>query len=82
MPNLRRAARIVATPRERSSIGAGDPFQKVVFLIAPMLAEGLWHRSGAETAAPTFDPAALADAFLQGHGAAPLDDSGCRRGGT
>jgi leucyl-tRNA synthetase len=82
MPNLRRAARIVATPRERSSIGAGDPFQKVVFQIAPMLAEELWHRSGAETAAPTFDPAALAGSFLQGHRVIPLDEGGCRRGGT
>ncbi len=76
MPNLQRAARIVAIHQERGDIGSGDPFQKVVFLIAPMLAEGLWRRGGAETGAPAFDPEAVADAFLQGHRAAPIDDPG------
>ncbi len=80
LPNLQRAARIVAIHQERGSIGSGDPFQKVVFLIAPMLAEGLWRRGGAETGAPAFDPVAVADAFLQGHRAAPIDEGGCREG--
>jgi hypothetical protein len=76
MPNLQRAARIVAIHQERGNTGPGDPFQKVVFLIAPMLAEGLWRRGGADTGAPAFDPEAVADAFLQGHRVAPIDDPG------
>ncbi len=67
MPNLQRAARVMATHQERGAIGPGDPLQKVMFLIAPMLAEGLWRRSGAGAQASALDPLAVADAFLDGH---------------
>ena len=68
LPNLQRAAHIVATHQERGAIAPGDPLQKVVALIAPLLAEGLWRRVGAGVAVPAFDPVAVADAFLRGHG--------------
>lgn len=70
MPNLQRAARIIATHQERGTITPGDPLQKVVFLIAPMLAEGLWRRGGAGVEVPAIDPAAVAKAFFEGHGSA------------
>lgn len=76
MPNLQRAARIVAGHQARGAIGPGDPLQKVVFLLAPVLAEGLWRRAvRGQDADPlsgvAFDPVVVANAFLQGHRPAP-----------
>lgn len=80
MPNLQRAVGIVARHQQQGAIGPGDPFQKVVLLIAPMLAEGLWRRSGIDgLRSPAFDPLTVADAFLRGHGLAP-PGAGCPPG--
>jgi AcrR family transcriptional regulator len=76
MPNLQRAARIVEAHQERGAIGPGDPFQMVVFLIAPMVVEGLWRRSGIAPQPPAPDPLAVADAFLRGHRPEPAHDDG------
>jgi AcrR family transcriptional regulator len=74
--NLDSAARIIAGHQERGCIGPGDPVQKVGYLIAPLLAAGLWARSGTALGVWDFDPWAVADTFLDGHGPAPADDRG------
>jgi AcrR family transcriptional regulator len=68
VPNMQRAARIIATHQERGAIGPGDPLQKVVYLIAPLLVAGLWERSGAGAPTAPPDPEGVVDAFLEGHG--------------
>lgn len=70
LPNLQRAAAVIATHQERGALTAGDPLQKVIALIAPLLVEGLWRRMDAGIAPPPFDPEAVAEAFLRGHAAA------------
>jgi AcrR family transcriptional regulator len=72
--NLDNAGRIVAGHQERGRILPGDPVQKVGYLIAPVLAAGLWARSGTALAAWEFDPWAVADAFLYGQRPAPAGD--------
>lgn len=74
MPNLQRAAQVMRVHQERGAIQAGDPFQKVVYLIAPLLAEGLWRRGGLAARTSAFDPIAVVDAFLRGHGPVPAGD--------
>jgi hypothetical protein len=44
--------------------------QKVLLLIAPLLAEGLWRRIDAGVKPPPLDPVEVAEAFLQAHGGA------------
>jgi AcrR family transcriptional regulator len=67
MPNLRRAAGILRGHQERGAIGPGDPLQKLVFLIAPLVADGLWRRSGVASEPPALDALDIADAFLRSH---------------
>ncbi len=67
MPNMQRAAGIIHAHQKRGAIGPGDPLQKLVSLIAPMIAEGLWRRSGLAPEPRTSDPLAAVDAFLGGH---------------
>ena len=68
MPNLRNAARIIAGHQDRGRIKPGDPMQKVTFLIAPLVAGGLWARSGNRLEAARLSPSSVVDAFLDGHG--------------
>lgn len=49
-------------------LGAGDPLQKVVQLIAPLMVEKLWRRMEVGAAPPAFDPDLVAEQFLRGHG--------------
>jgi AcrR family transcriptional regulator len=67
MPNLQNAARIIAAHQDQGRIGPGDPLQKVALLIAPVMAAGLWARTGVKVDAFKLDAAATADAFLDGH---------------
>lgn len=67
LPNLQRAAAVIATHQQRGAITPGDPLQKLVALIAPLLVEGLWRRIGAGVTLPRFDPDLVAEAFLRGH---------------
>ena len=70
LPNMQRAAAVMATHQQRGALTPGDPLQKVVTLIAPLLAEGLWRAMDADVTPPPFTPEAVAEAFLQGHATA------------
>ena len=66
MPNLVNAARVIAAHQERGHIAEGDPMQTLMTLIAPIMAFGLWARTGTTTLA-SYDPSALVTAFIDGH---------------
>lgn len=66
-PNLLNAARLIEAHQDRHELTPGDPMQKLVALIAPQLVFGLWARTGADMAAPPFDPDSLVAGFLNGH---------------
>lgn len=67
IPNLLNAARLIEAHQDRRELTQGDPLQKLVTLIAPQLVFGLWARTGADMAAPAFDPDILVAGFLNGH---------------
>jgi len=67
MPNLMNAASIIASHQRARRIAAGDPLQKLAFLIAPTMASGLWRRTGMKMAATKLDSAQVARWFLAGH---------------
>ncbi len=67
LPNLRNAAQVIAAHQARGRIKPGDPLQLVMLLIAPLLASGLWSRTGAPVPAADLDPKAVVGAFLDGH---------------
>jgi AcrR family transcriptional regulator len=67
LPNLQAAAGIISAHQERGAIGPGDPLQKLIQLIAPLMMAGLWGRSGAKVEAPVFDPTQVVGLFLDGH---------------
>lgn len=67
-PNMMKAAAIVARHQEAGQIGPGDPLQKVVLLVAPILVGGILARSGAKLPVAVPDTARLVDCFLDGHG--------------
>ncbi len=67
-PNLRKAAGIIAHHQAARRIGPGDPLQKVVLLIAPIMVAGITARSGAKLPVVEPDVSTIVDGFLDGHG--------------
>ena len=71
LPNLRNAAQIVAGHQAAGRLRPGDPMQMVGLLIGPVLAAGLWARTGVPLGAALPDAETVADGFLAGHGTGP-----------
>ncbi|CAN5679190.1 hypothetical protein BH09ACT8_BH09ACT8_51850 [soil metagenome] len=69
MPNLANAAEVIAAHQKSGRVSPGDPLQKLVTLIAPLLVFGLWGRTGATPKGPSLDALTLVIEFLDGHGA-------------
>lgn len=67
MPNLHNAAQVIETHQTQGQLAPGDPYQKLVMLLGPLMAAGLWSRTGAEALASQLDFGALVAAFLDGH---------------
>ncbi len=67
MPNLLNAVQVIAAYQDRGQLTRGDPFEKLMMLIAPLLMFGLWARTGAASMVAEPDPQALVAAFLNGH---------------
>ncbi len=66
--NMKRAAEIIAIHQLHGRIVEGDPFHKAAYLIAPIMARGIWERSGSQVSSRAFDAEAVVNAFLRGHG--------------
>ncbi|AOW93251.1 hypothetical protein BFN03_12960 [Rhodococcus sp. WMMA185] len=67
MPQLLNAVHVIATHQDRGQLTPGDPVQKLVILLAPLMVFGMLARSGAEMPVAEFDPNALVATFLDGH---------------
>jgi len=67
MPNLLNAVQVIATHQDRGQLTQGDPIEKLLMLIAPLMMFGLWARTGAEMIMSEFDPNVFVTAFLDGH---------------
>jgi AcrR family transcriptional regulator len=67
LPNLRRASEVIAAHQSRGELRPGDPFALLVILIAPLMATGLWARTGVAAPVAPIDPHAVVTAFLDGH---------------
>lgn len=67
MPNIENAAKIIAGHQAKGRLRPGDTRQMVAFLIAPVLASGLWERAGATPLVRQFDAALVVERFLDGH---------------
>ncbi len=68
LPNMTRAAGIVASHQAAGRITPGDPGQKVALLLAPLIAGGLWERAGVGEIDGRFEPGDIVEGFLAGHG--------------
>lgn len=66
-PNLRNAAEIIASHQKRGAIVPGDPLQKLILLIAPLMVSGMWGKSGAKVEPPEFDTSEIVERFLHGN---------------
>ena len=66
MPNLLKAAELIAAHQERGRLARGEPMQMLMMLLAPIMVQGLWSRTGASPIEP-YDPQALVSAFLDGY---------------
>ncbi|MEV0947980.1 TetR/AcrR family transcriptional regulator [Rhodococcus sp. NPDC049939] len=67
MPQLLNAVHVIATHQDRGQLTPGDPVQKLVILLSPLMTFGLLARSGAEMFVSEFVPSALVESFLEGH---------------
>ncbi|MGB0971554.1 MAG: TetR/AcrR family transcriptional regulator [Mycobacterium sp.] len=67
MPNLHNAIQVIATHQDRGQLAPGNPTEKLLMLIAPLMMHGLWTRTGAKELVVEIDPNALVAAFLNGH---------------
>jgi AcrR family transcriptional regulator len=67
MPNLVSAAQLIAAHQQRGRLAPGEPMQLLMTLLAPVMVHGLWSRTGASPIV-AYDPRALVEAFLDGHG--------------
>jgi len=68
MPNMMQGAAIIASHQAAGRIGAGDPLQKLVILIAPIMAAGLFGRIENAPETVVLAPEMLTEMFLRGHG--------------
>jgi AcrR family transcriptional regulator len=68
MQNMRKVAQIIAIHQRHGLIGPGSSRYKAVYLIAPLMALGIWERSGSPVSVRAFDPESVVNAFLRGHG--------------
>ncbi|MCV2393626.1 TetR/AcrR family transcriptional regulator [Actinotalea sp. M2MS4P-6] len=64
--NLRGAVRVIEAHQEGGALGGGDPWELLVLLAGPVMAAGLWSRSGVPMPV-TIDPDRVVSAFLDGH---------------
>jgi AcrR family transcriptional regulator len=71
VPNLRKAADIVAHHQAAGRITPGDPLQKIVLLISPIMVSGIMARSGAKLPVADLELGTIVDTFLDGHGPSP-----------
>jgi AcrR family transcriptional regulator len=71
LPNLAMAAQIIASHQSAGRIAAGNPFQKLICLIAPLAMVGTVTKSGPLSliSLASLDPEQAAKAFLKGHAA-------------
>jgi len=67
MPNMMKGAGIIASHQSAGRIGSGDPLHKLVILIAPIMATGLFGRIANTPKTVVFAPEMLAQMFLRGH---------------
>ena len=67
MPNMEKTAGIIAHHQQAGRLGAGEPLQKLVLLIAPVMVSGIIARSGAPLPFDRPDAETLVEAFLNGH---------------
>ncbi len=67
MPNLHNAVQVITRHQDQGRLTPGDPTEKLLVLIAPLMMLGLWTRAGTEMRTPELDPKALVAAFLRGH---------------
>jgi AcrR family transcriptional regulator len=65
-PNLFNAAQLIAEHQERGHLARCEPMQMLMTLLAPIMVQGLWSRTGASPLVP-YDPEALVNTFLTGH---------------
>lgn len=66
MPNLIKAAELIAAHQERGHLVRREPMQMLMMLLAPIMVHGLWSRTGASPM-PPYDPQTVVAAFLDGH---------------
>jgi AcrR family transcriptional regulator len=66
MPNLTEAAEFLAAHQERGHLARREPWQMLMMLLAPVMVQGLWARTGASPIA-SYDPEATVGAFLDGN---------------
>ena len=69
MPNLARAAKIIAHHQCSGALDDGHPMQLLLTLVAPLMAEGLWSRAGAQKVGRTTSASMRVRHFLRGHAA-------------
>ncbi len=67
LPNMMNAVGIIVSHQKAGRLSAGDPMQKLVLLLAPIMASGLFGRLQNLPQTMVFEPAHLAHLFLQGH---------------
>ena len=65
-PNLFQAARLIEAHQEHGRLARGEPMQMLMTLLAPIMVQGLWSRTG-DSPIEAYDPQALVSAFLKGH---------------
>jgi AcrR family transcriptional regulator len=71
LPNLAKAAQIIAVHQSAGRIAAGNPFQKLIFLIAPLAMVGIASKTDTLSlvSLASLDPEQIAAEFLTGHAA-------------
>lgn len=67
LPNLERAAAVLGAHQAAGRLVGGDPLGQLIVLFSPLMAAGLWARTGAPGAGPRLDAPTVARAFLEGH---------------
>jgi AcrR family transcriptional regulator len=77
LTNMGGAVRVLQAHQQRGTLAPGDPWQRLVLLMSPFVAGGMWARSGVAPPAE-LDPAGVVAAFLDGNRASRTAPQGGR----
>lgn len=67
LPNIKNALEIIQTHQNNGNLSSGDPMQKLTMLLAPVMVQGIYGKSGIQMNSRNMSPKDIVHGFLEGY---------------